>query len=528
MFKTAKSIKFSLIILFLLTSGIFFLGVKAVSAEATSTEATSSVPVLSSVSGCSYRDISGTGKVEKTWEKLPGWEIVLENCGNISETGEFAFNVNDVCSVYAATTTDINGCFSFSGLSEGKYRLKEIKKEGWTQTVPKGVDYNIGLKAGEAVEVDFANYEGIFEEESFYCGNGITEYFEACDGDLGVQAGYHCTISCSLEPGTSTPALAPLGGDAETVVLGEAGTPNLSIGKVILNQNANNSDLISEKIFKIVVANNGNLTAYAVNVVDNLPAGLVFDGTDDTSKEWFLGDIEPGTIKNITYLVDIATSATPGIYTNVAQAFAANHSPVTATADIVVGEIKPAAPVTVPETLPAATEETEVLGEAGNPELTIEKTADRTTANIGGGSIEYTITVVNQGNLAAYAVTLADTLYGGLVHADTGEPVKTWSLGDILPGEVKVIKYLVDVGAVALPGTYANTAVVYASNHNPVMATLAIEVKGSTVGAPMGGEAPAPVKLPETGFDNVEFIVLLGVMLVLAGSAAILRKKAAN
>ena len=70
MFKTAKSIKFSLIILFLLTSGIFFRGVKPVSAEATSTEATSSVPVLSSVSGCSYRDISGTGKVEKTWEKL--------------------------------------------------------------------------------------------------------------------------------------------------------------------------------------------------------------------------------------------------------------------------------------------------------------------------------------------------------------------------------------------------------------------------------------------------------------------------
>ncbi len=178
-----------------------------------------------SISGCKYSDINKDGNISGE-EKLSGWEIKLNNDDNLSQL------------------TDDSGCYQFSGLAPGAYTVSEGGKTGVIseQTYPAGGFYNINLAEGEsAINKDFGNYlpfcgnaildssngevceinqtqscatsdgyQGIknCNQDCFgwgacvpseFCGDGIVNNGEECDGQAGAPDHYTCTASCALE-----------------------------------------------------------------------------------------------------------------------------------------------------------------------------------------------------------------------------------------------------------------------------------------------------------------------------------------
>jgi uncharacterized protein (DUF2141 family) len=74
---------------------------------------------LGSISGMKFEDKNGNKKKDANESGLSGWTIELKGPGNTTVTA----------------LTDAQGKYSFTGLKAGVYKLSEVKKTGWVQTV---------------------------------------------------------------------------------------------------------------------------------------------------------------------------------------------------------------------------------------------------------------------------------------------------------------------------------------------------------------------------------------------------------
>jgi len=140
---------------------------------------------------------------------------------------------------------------------------------------------------------------------------------------------------------------------------------------------------------------------------------------------------------------------------------------------------EPTSPTSVPVVLDTSGQEetVEFLNELKTITLRLNKTHDKmgTTASP-GDSFNFTLTVTNDSDSTAYGVTVRDVLpddfsYAGNAEVD-GVPTApavsgqqlTWSLGDMAPGEVKIITYDVDLDDGLPVGEYPNVAVARGTN----------------------------------------------------------------
>jgi uncharacterized repeat protein (TIGR01451 family) len=125
----------------------------------------------------------------------------------------------------------------------------------------------------------------------------------------------------------------------DVIVKGESAEPELTINKTVDRKIANPED--RDILYKIYITNNGNLTAYSVMAKDVLPDGLIFmDIPDKQTREWDIGDIKPGEIKEINYRVIVSAQAKSKIYTNLLTVSALNHKEITDSVDLDVRSIK--------------------------------------------------------------------------------------------------------------------------------------------------------------------------------------------
>lgn len=160
-----------------------------------------------------------------------------------------------------------------------------------------------------------------------------------------------------------------------------------------------------------------------------------------------------------------------------------------------------------------------VLGEAAQPILAVSKTVDRASANPGDTGISYRVAITNNGNLAAYGVTLDDVLPPGLRFADNSGQHKTILAGDIEPGAFKTYNYLVNVAPDIKAGDYINTVTVSASNHNDITAAASLSIDQVQV---LG------LSMIETGFSNSEFALLLLILAAVIITIIYLKRKLKN
>ncbi|MCA9185641.1 MAG: VCBS repeat-containing protein, partial [Planctomycetales bacterium] len=101
---------------------------------------------IGSISGTKWEDIDGDGKRGTQEPGLSGWTIFLD------ANGDGERNANEL-----STQTDVNGRYSFTGLTAGTYRVVELPQVGWHQTSPQS-PWTVELSTNGAVaSIDFGN-----------------------------------------------------------------------------------------------------------------------------------------------------------------------------------------------------------------------------------------------------------------------------------------------------------------------------------------------------------------------------------
>lgn len=305
-------------------------------------------PDTPTISGCKYNDANNNSIIDEGEVKLSSWTIELLTCPWGPPQDFFIDEANEeplpgACVVNQTTVTDESGCYEFSDLGLGWFQVREVLQGGWTQTFVTNPEPFWFTGESESVQVDFANFQEPPVEP--FCGNGVKEEGEACDG-ADVPAGKSCTSVCTIKSGGGGGGrLIP----PTTTVVSETPErdPILVIEKTISLPFANAGDINIP--YKIVLTNNGEGQAIEVNLTDDLPDGFIYTGTESGFKVWNLGDLEPGKFVVIEYTVDIALDVEAGVYTNTAVVSATNHEAVLATADLEVRTVEVLAEV-LPET----------------------------------------------------------------------------------------------------------------------------------------------------------------------------------
>jgi hypothetical protein len=102
---------------------------------------------LASISGQKFRDTDGDGVHDVGEPGLQGWTIFIDTDDSGTLNG-----------VEVSTLTDVNGNYSFAGLTPGSYRIREQQQVGWVQTTVNPA--LIALSSGQAVTgVEFGNFQ---------------------------------------------------------------------------------------------------------------------------------------------------------------------------------------------------------------------------------------------------------------------------------------------------------------------------------------------------------------------------------
>lgn len=121
----------------------------------TTTATTTATPAApGSIAGTKWSDLDGDHRRDAGEPALAGWTIRLE----LQEPN--GPNWNEV----ARDVTDANGAYSFAGLAEGHYRVREVAQNGWTRTFPTNAEgmHNLVISSGQRswTNLDFGNTGG--------------------------------------------------------------------------------------------------------------------------------------------------------------------------------------------------------------------------------------------------------------------------------------------------------------------------------------------------------------------------------
>lgn len=132
-----------------------------------------------SIAGCVYDDQNNNGTIDSGEPTLSDWQINLTN-GTINQTQTLA-----------------DGCYAFTGLTDGTYTISQTVKDGWQQTYPNGAQQISLLDHNDLVNIDFANH-----------------YNKVCtdaDGDGYATEGQECgPIDCNDNNSLINPGLTEI------------------------------------------------------------------------------------------------------------------------------------------------------------------------------------------------------------------------------------------------------------------------------------------------------------------------------
>jgi hypothetical protein len=102
---------------------------------------------LSSISGTVWLDSNSDGVFDSDETGLSGWVVYIDADSN------GVLDANET-----STTTDSDGGYTFSGLTDGTYVIREVVQSGWSVTSPSEGEYSVTVADGEDVaDQDFGN-----------------------------------------------------------------------------------------------------------------------------------------------------------------------------------------------------------------------------------------------------------------------------------------------------------------------------------------------------------------------------------
>ncbi len=239
--------------------------------------------------------------------------------------------------------------------------------------------------------------------------------------------------------------------------------------------------------FTVAVTNSGPDAAQAVSVDDALPSGLNFVSATASAGSYASGTgvWTVGTLANgATATLDVVATAT-------------THTPVTNTADVTSPTFDPT----------PADHSASAVVDARNADLTISKSVDNTTPDV-GSNVVFTVSATNNGPDTATAVVVQDLLPGGLtfVSASSGtynSITGAWPVGSLASGATATLTITATVTD-HLPIT--NTATVAATTFDPATADNSDSVVVNARDADLAVTKTVDDPSPALG-DNVTFTI---------------------
>jgi parallel beta-helix repeat protein len=103
---------------------------------------------LGEIHGTKFEDLNANGTKDTGEKGLQGWQININGMDTITNT-----IVNNT------TTTDKNGDYNFTGLTNGTYIITETGQNGWVQSTPATGKYTVNITSGAAItKQDFGNF----------------------------------------------------------------------------------------------------------------------------------------------------------------------------------------------------------------------------------------------------------------------------------------------------------------------------------------------------------------------------------
>ena len=100
------------------------------------------------ISGYKFEDFNGDGIKNGDDHDLSDWTIYLDSNGNDAwDQGE------------PSTTTGQDGSYSFPGLSDGEYTVREVLQGGWEQTYPESSEWLVIVDGADVPGQNFGNRE---------------------------------------------------------------------------------------------------------------------------------------------------------------------------------------------------------------------------------------------------------------------------------------------------------------------------------------------------------------------------------
>ncbi|MBU0707078.1 DUF11 domain-containing protein [Patescibacteria group bacterium] len=475
--------------------------------------------------------------------------------------------------------TNSVGAYAFTGLEPGTYMVNEVMQVDWAQSFP-GDNQPVSktVTSGASLSQDFGNYQPAEEEEEeddpvevtpvirldlasdqdmvpagsnvVYTvdwavvdadvtnlvlkaelpeNTGIVSVMDSAEASIATVnngeydlstnmvtwelgnkavgtsgiATYTVSVDSNTADGTVLESVATLNSNeteavSASVLVDVSNTPMLTLVKSVDKTLVSPGDSIN---YTVEVINEGYADAVNVQLIDELDSELYYgDVLGNTRTLSSSGNLAVGDSMSFTYPVTVKSGTKTGTYSNSATLTADNHGTITATA---------------PVTVQAATTVEEVL-----PSLGVNKSVDAPFANP-GDTVNYTVTITNNGDGRAVNTVLTDTLPVGFTFAETGGDNRTWKLGDLEAGESTTVTYASVIDASVTANTYNNVATVSADNHDEVTATIGLEVREAEV---LGAEtvASGPETLAETSTGTLDYLMMALAGMVLAGAGFLL------
>lgn len=99
------------------------------------------------ISGTVFNDDNSNSTLDAGEAKLQGWTIELYDSSNAK---------------IQSVQTDASGNYTFSGVCDGSYTVRQVVRTGWTQTIPASGGYPINISGGDSVsDKNFANKQQV-------------------------------------------------------------------------------------------------------------------------------------------------------------------------------------------------------------------------------------------------------------------------------------------------------------------------------------------------------------------------------
>ncbi len=417
------------------------------------------VPDPSVIQGRKYDDVNGNGYHDSndTETRMDGWTTRLYD--------ENWNSVEDMNSNNSMVTGDTGnpGQFAFD-VMPGTYNVCEVMQNEWQQTGPLVGTHPVNFDLQDQNDATaVANQSGMHDEGStcwqveidaqggesygwlkfgnYYaeCGNKIKDSDETCDdGAMNGQPGY-CNNECTGVTAT----------DEKKIQINKTVDPAIAthgdtITYTITATNADDTDTCD------------NATLTITDDITDVLADAVLVSTDpsvvpdNNVLTWTFDNVSCGDPKTATVTVEVTNEAFDGaVVENIAWVMDQNENQATS-------------------------KQVETAISVDSPVLELTKTAAEGPFNP-GQTVEYTVTVTNNGTADATNVVLTDALPDNMMFQD-GTTTKTWTWDIIAVGTSQEAAYTAIIDDEATANTYTNNATVTADSLDPVSASADTEV----------------------------------------------------